>query len=100
MSDPTDPLTCTACAVNRALIEQLDERLTALELEVRGAPAELLLEEFATAKARRDAKQAAIDDYRRAQEEEFFKRLPELKEASIREKAKYEAFMRDRGFKP
>ena len=42
----------------------------------------------------------AAEADRRAQEEEFFKRLPELKEASIREKAKYEAFMRDRGFKP
>lgn len=53
MSNPTDPGTCEACAVNRQLIAKLDERLTALEAEVRGAPLEVVLEEFEAATARR-----------------------------------------------
>ena len=51
MINPKDPITCNACAVNRALIAKLDERLTALETDVRGVPAEVLLEEFDSAKA-------------------------------------------------
>ena len=60
MINPKDPITCKACALNRALIAKLDERLTALETDVRGAPVEVLLEEFDTAKAQRDARQSAI----------------------------------------
>ncbi len=100
MSNPIDPITCKACAINRALIEKLDERLTALETDVRGAPVEVLLEEFATAKARRDARQTAIDEYHRLQEEEFYRKLPQLKEVATQQREKYEAFMRERGFEP
>ena len=100
MSNPTDPGTCEACAVNRQQIAKLDERLTALEVEVRGAPAEVLLEEFSAAKARRDARRAAIDEYNAAQREEFYRELPGLKEAEARRRAQYEAFMRERGFEP
>ena len=46
MINPKDPITCRACALNRALIAKLDERLTALETDVRGSPADVLLEEF------------------------------------------------------
>lgn len=94
------PLTCKACALNRALIEKLDEQLTALEIEVHRALAEILLEEFAPAKARRDARQTAIDEYHHLQKEEFYRKLPELKEAAAKQRAKYEAFMRERGFEP
>jgi hypothetical protein len=100
MINPIDPLTCKACALNRALIAKLDERLTALEVEIRGAPAEILLEEFAIAKARRDARQSAIDEYNNLQKEEFYRKLPELKEAATQQRANYEAFMRERGFEP
>ena len=100
MSNPTDPGTCEACAVNRQLIATLDERLTALEAEVRGAPLEDVLEEFEAATARRNARRAAIAEYEALQQEEFYKELPGLKEAAARRKAKYEAFMRERGFEP
>lgn len=100
MINPIDPITCKACALNRALIAKLDERLTALEIEVRGAPVDVLLEEFAADKAKRDARQAAIDDYHRLQEEEFYRKLPELKAVAAQQRAKYEAFMRERGFEP
>jgi len=99
MSNPIDPA-CSVCAANRALIAKLDERLTALENDVRGAPVEVLLEEFDAAKARRDARKAAIDEYHALQREEFYKELPWLKEAEARRKAQYEAFMRERGFEP
>jgi hypothetical protein len=100
MDDSNDPLTCSECARNRALIAKLDERLTALELEVRGAPVEIMLEEFEAAKAQRDARRAAIDEFHRLQQEEFYKRLPELKKATDERKTAYEQFMRDRGFEP
>lgn len=99
MSNPIDPA-CNDCTANRALIAKLDERLTALETEVRGAPAEALLEEFDAAKARSDARRAAIEEYHALQREEFYKELPWLKEAAARRKAQYEAFMRERGFEP
>ena len=100
MINPRDPITCKACALNRALIAKLDERLTALETDVRGAPVEVLLEEFAVAKARRDARQTAIDEYHRLQEEEFYRDLPQLKAAAAERRLRYEAFMRGRGFEP
>jgi hypothetical protein len=99
MSNPTDPA-CNECARNRALIAKLDERLTALEAEIRGAPAEVLLEEFATLKAGRDARQAALDEYHQIREEEFYRDLPEIKAEVAKERARYEAFMRERGFEP
>ena len=100
MSDPVDPRTCTACAHTQVLIKELDERLTALEIEVRGDPAEVLLDEFAAEEARRQDRLAAIDDYRRLQQEEFFQKLPELKVVAEQQRTKYEAFMRERGFEP
>lgn len=100
MINPIDPITCKACAINRALIAKLDERLTALEVEVRGAPTDVFLEEFAVATTRRDARQTAIDDYHRLQEEEFYRDLPQLKAAVAERRARYEAFMRERGFEP
>ena len=99
MSNATDPA-CSECARNRALIAKLDERLSALEAEVRGAPVEVLLEEFDAAKARSNARRAAIAEYEALQQEEFYKELPGLKEAAARRRAKYEAFMRGRGFEP
>lgn len=95
-----DPITCNACALNRVLIAKLDERLTALETDVRGAPAEILLEEFDAAKAQRDSRQAAIEEYRRLQEEEFYRDLPQIKAAAADRRLRYEAFMRERGFEP
>ena len=86
--------------MNRALIEKLDERLTALEAEVRGAPVDVLLEEFEEAKARVDARQAAIDEYHRQKQEDFYRRLPELRKAADEDRAAYERFMRERGFEP
>ena len=100
MSNPTDPNACQECAINRAMIAKLDERLTALEAEVREVPAEVLLEEFTIAQAQRDARQAAIDEYHRLQEEEFYRELPQLKAAVAERRVKYEAFMRERGFEP
>ena len=98
--DSNDPPICRECALNRDLIAKLDERLTALEAEVRGAPVEILLEEFEAAKAHRDARRAAIDEFHRLQEEEFYKKLPELKKATDERKTAYERFMRNRGFEP
>ena len=100
MSDPADPLKCRACARNEALIKQFEERLTALEIEVRGDPAEVLLDEFAAEEARRQDRLAAIDDYRRLQQEEFYQKLPELKVIAEQQRTKYEVFMRERGFEP
>jgi len=100
MSNPKDPVSCEVCAINRALIAKLDERLTALEAEVREAPTEVLLEEFTVAKAQRDARQSAIAEYNRLQQDEFYRKLPELKEAATRQRSNYEAFMRERGFEP
>ncbi len=100
MINPKDPITCRACALNRALIAKLDERLTALETDVRGSPADVLLEEFDASKARRDARQAAIEDYRRLQEQEFYRDLPHIKKAAADRRVRYEAFMRERGFEP
>jgi len=99
MSNPTDPV-CNECARNRDLIAKLDERLTALEAEVRGAPLEVVLEEFEASTARRNARRAAIAEYEVLQQEEFYRELPGLKEAAARRRSKYEAFMRERGFEP
>ena len=95
MSNPTDP-ECSECARSRALIAKLDERLTALEAGVRGAPVEVLLEEFDAAKARSDARPAAIEEYEALEQEGFYKERPRLKEAAARRRAKYEALMRAR----
>ena len=100
MSDPVDPWTCTACAHIKALVKELDERLTALEIEVRGDPAEVLLDEFEAEATQREARQAAIEEYHRLEREAFYRKLPELKTAAEQQRAKYEAFMQARGFVP
>ncbi len=100
MTNPVGPPTCKACAFNQALIKALDERLTALEIEVQGDPVEELLDEFAAEETRREARQAAIDEYHRRRQEEFYEKLPELKAVAEQQRAKYEAFMRARGFEP
>ncbi|MDP2322035.1 MAG: hypothetical protein Q8O42_22185 [Acidobacteriota bacterium] len=100
MINPKDPMACRTCALNRALIAKLDERLTALETEIRGAPVDVLLEEFDAAKARQDARQAAVAEYHRLQEEEFYRELPQLKAAAAERRMRFEAFMRERGFEP
>jgi hypothetical protein len=100
MTNPVDPQICQACSANRALIEKLDERLTALETEVLGAPADALLGDFAARIAQANARQDAIDEYQRLRQEEFYRTMPGLKKAADEEDAKYEAFMRERGFEP
>jgi len=100
MTSPVDPTECQACANNRALIEKLDERLTALETEVLGAPAEALLGDFAARSAHADARQDAFDEYIRLRDEELYRAMPGLKKAADEEQAKYEGFMRERGFEP
>ena len=100
MDEPTDSLTCKACAHNRELIARLDERLTALEVEIRGAPVEIMLEEFQAAKARRDARQTAVDEFHRRRQEEFYKRLPELKKAADEHKVAYEQIHARSRFEP
>lgn len=52
------------------------------------------------AKARRDARQAAVAEYHRLQEEEFYRELPQLKAAAAERRQRFEAFMRKRGFEP
>jgi len=91
---------CKGCARNRRAIAALEKRLAALESEVNGPPTEVLLEEFNALKDRTDARQAAIREFSRIQEEEFYEQLPQLKEAAAKQKARYEAFMRERGFEP
>ena len=84
-----DLSTCIGCARNRTLLEQLQERLKALEAEVYGAPLDVDLEEFTTLQEERSAREAALEAYHRLQREEFYRRLPELKEigrASCRER--------------
>ena len=78
----------------------LASRVAALEQEVSGLPAEELLEEFSDATKARDARAAAIGEYNRLQREEFYKALPLAREISEKNKAKYEAFMKERGFEP
>jgi hypothetical protein len=100
MGKPTDPIACEACAVNRELIAKLEERLTALEAEVLGAPADELLESLSLTNVRLGSRQDAIDEYNRLRQEEFYRTMPELKKAADEEQARYEAFMRERGFEP
>ena len=100
MGNPTDPIACAACPLNRALIAKLEERLTALEAEVLGAPADELLEHLSATNVQPDSRQDATDEYNRLRQEEFYRTMPELKKAADEEQARYEAFMRERGFNP
>ena len=100
MSHPEDPVVCTACALQQVLIQELDKRVTALEIEVRGDPAEVLFNEFEAEATQREARQAAIEEYHRLEREAFYRKLPELKTAAEQQRAKYEAFMQARGFVP
>lgn len=98
MTDPIDPVNCRSCAANRALIQKLDERLTALEIEVYGAPIDVQLAELENPP--KGARWAALDEYHRLQREEFLRKLPDLKKAADERRAAYEQFMRARGFEP
>lgn len=91
---------CRGCARNRRAIAALEKRLAALESEVNGPPTEDLLEEFKTLREQTDARRLAIREFSKIQEDEFYERLPQLKEAAAKQKAMYEAFMRERGFEP
>ena len=81
-------------------LSALASRVAALEQEVNGPPAEELLEQFSATKNALDARAAAIEEYNRLQREEFYKALPLAREMAEKHKAKYEAFMRERGFEP
>jgi hypothetical protein len=91
---------CRGCARNRRAIAALEKRLAALESEVNGPPTEDLLEEFNAMRERTDARQIAIREFSRMQEEEVYEKVPQLREAADRQRKKYEAFMRERGFEP
>jgi hypothetical protein len=78
----------------------LDKRLSALEAEVFGGPRDIELQEFVTLEEKRNARDAALEEYNRLQREEFYRKLPELKEQAARQRAAYETFMRERGFEP
>jgi len=91
---------CSACARSLAAIAKLEKRIAALETEVTGPPAEELLESSNSFMAQSDARWAAIQEYARLQQEELYKNLPWAREADERRRAKYEAFMRERGFEP
>ena len=94
------PAVCNACARALAEIATLEQRIAALETEVTGPPAEVILGQSKDFMARSDARWAASQEYARLQKEELYKNLPWAREADERRQAKYEAFMRERGFEP
>ena len=91
---------CSACARALAEIAKLEKRIAALETEVTGPPAEVILEQSKDFMARSDARWAALQEYTQLQKEELYKNLPWAREADERRQAKYKAFMRERGFEP
>ena len=91
---------CAECSRNRAATAKLEKRVSALEAEVNGPPAEELLEEFRASIERREARLAAIKEYRRQLQDELYKDVPWAREMEERARAKYEAFMKERGFEP
>lgn len=99
MSDSQDPC-CSECARTRELLMKLDERVTALEFEVRGETPEAMLEQFEAWQAKRDARKVAIEEFHRLRREEFLTMLPALRETAEEHREAYENFMRERGFEP
>jgi hypothetical protein len=91
---------CSACARALVAIAKLEKRIAALEAEIVGPPAEVILDQSKDLMARSDARWAAMQEYARLQKEELYKNLPWAREADERRQAKYEAFMRERGFEP
>jgi len=91
---------CGGCARSLAAIAKLEKRIAALETEVTGAPAEVILEQSKDFMARSDARWAAVQEWAQLQKEELYKNLPWAREADERRQAKYEIFMRERGFEP
>jgi len=61
---------------------------------------EELLESSNSFMAQSDARWAAIQEYERLQKEELYKHVPWAREAAEKERARYSAFMRERGFEP
>ena len=92
--------TCGGCARSLAAIAKLEERITALETEVTGPPAEVILEESKDFMARSNARWEAIREYSRLQREATYKAMPWMREVEEKERAKFSAFMRERGFEP
>jgi hypothetical protein len=91
---------CGACARALAAIAKLEMRIAALETEVTGPPVEELLDPSNRFMAQSNARWAANEEYNQLQQEELYKNLPWLREADERRRAKYAAFMRERGFEP
>lgn len=63
-------------------------------------PIDDLFEQLEACRRKYDAKLAAIKEYDRLQEEELFAKQPWLRELKEQRRARYEAFMRERGFEP
>jgi hypothetical protein len=91
---------CGGCARSLAAIAKLEERIAALETEVTGPPVEEFLEPSNGFVAQSDARWAAIREYARLQREELYKDLPWVQEAEEKERSRFSAFMRARGFEP
>ena len=92
--------TCSGCARALAAIDKLEQRLAALEAEVTGPPVEELLESPSSFMSPADARLAAMQEYARLQKEELYKHVPWAREAAEKERARFTAFMRERGFEP
>jgi uncharacterized small protein (DUF1192 family) len=92
---------CVAAAVRSLVaIAKLEKRIAALEAEVTGPPAEVLLEQSKDFLARSEARWAAIREYSQLQREATYKAVPWVREVEEKERANFSAFMRERGFDP
>ena len=91
---------CSGCARSLAAIAKLEQRIAALETEVTGPPSDVILEQSKDFMARSDERRVAIQEYARLQKEELYKNVPWAREAAEQERARFEAFMRERGFEP
>jgi uncharacterized small protein (DUF1192 family) len=91
---------CSGCVRSLAAIAKLEKRIAALEAEVTGPPAEVLLEQSKDFLARSEARWAAIREYSQLQREATYKAVPWVREVEEKERAKFSAFMRERGFDP
>jgi hypothetical protein len=91
---------CSGCVRSLAAIAKLEKRVAALEAEVTGPPAEVLLEQSKDLMARSEARWAAIREYSRLQREATYEAVPWVREVEEKERAKFNAFMRERGFDP
>lgn len=67
---------------------------------MNGPPADQLMEQFETIKRDNAARWAAIDEFNRLEQDALYEKVPGLKEIAQNRKAKYEAFMKTRGFEP